>query len=328
MIRAAITAVEHHVPDRVLSNADLEKIVDTNDEWIVTRTGIKERRIVEPGTGASDLILPALQKMITDGRLVPEELDAIVVGTVTPDMIFPATACLIQDKIGAYNAFGFDLSAACSGFLYSLTTGAAFIESGRFKKVLVVGVDVMSAIVDYEDRTTCIIFGDGGGAVLLEAAPDENHIIDFKLRVDGSGIEHLHMKAGGSLRPPSHETVDNREHFVFQDGKQVFKAAVKDMADISAEVLESNGFRGEDVKLFVPHQANIRIIEAAAKRMKLRDDQVLINIEKYGNTTSGTIPIGLSEASREGRITKGDLVVLAAFGGGYTWGGMILRWAI
>ena len=327
MPKARITGVEHYVPSKVLSNKDLEKMVDTNDEWIVERTGITERRIAEKGTGASDLLAPAAAELIRKRGISAEEIDLIIVGTVTPDMLFPSTACMLQEKIGAKNAFCYDLSAACSGFLFSLATGASFIESGRYKKVLVCGADIMSSIIDYTDRSTCIIFGDGAGAVLLEPTEDENEaILDYQLHSDGSGAEFLHMKAGGSLRPASHETVDNKEHYIFQDGKQVFKAAVSDMAEVSHSILEKHGYTADDLTLFVPHQANKRIIDAAAKRLKLRDDQVMINLGKYGNTTSGTIPIGLSEAQKNGRIKKGDLVVLAAFGGGYTWGSIILRW--
>ena len=327
MTKARITGVEHYVPEKILSNKDLEKMVETNDEWIVERTGIKERRIVEKGTGVSDLFVPAVTQLLEKRGISAEELDAIVVGTTTPDMVFPSAGCLLQEKIGAKNAFCFDLQAACSGFLYALSTGANYIESGRFKKVLVCGGDVMSSIIDYEDRATCIIFGDGAGAVLLEPTENDDEAIqDFILRSDGSGRDFLHMKAGGSVKPASMETVEAREHYAFQDGKQVFKRAVKEMADVSAEILEKNNLSGDDVNLFVAHQANIRIIEAAAKRMKLPEEKVMINIQKYGNTTSGTIPIALSEAVKEGRLKKGDTVVLAAFGGGYTWGSMLLKW--
>lgn len=326
MPRAKIIGAEHFVPEKIVTNYDLEKIVDTNHDWIVSRTGIKERRLAEKGVGASDLLLPAVEKLLKSTNTQPEDLDLIIVGTVTPDMIFPSTACMLQQKINATNAFCFDVSAACSGFLYSLATGASYIESGRYKKVLVCGSDVMSSIVDYQDRATCIIFGDGAGAVLLEPSDDENTIMDWDLHSDGSGVEYLHMKAGGSLKPASYETIDNREHFVYQDGKQVFKAAVTEMANVSVEILEKHGYNGDDLTLFVPHQANLRILEAAAKRMKLPNEKVIVNLDKYGNTTSGTIPICLSEASKDGRIKKGDLVLLAAFGGGYTWGSMLLRW--
>ena len=327
MPKAKIVGVEHYVPEKVLSNFDLEKMVETNNEWIVSRTGIKERRIAEPGTGASDLLLPAVEQLLKNTNTDPSEIDLIIVGTVTPDMIFPSTACMLQEKIQAKNAFCFDISAACSGFLYSLSTGASYVETGRYKKVLVCGSDVMSSIVDYQDRATCIIFGDGAGAVLLEPTEDDNEaILDWKLHSDGGGVEFLHMKAGGSLKPASYDTIDSREHFVYQDGKQVFKSAVTAMADVSVDILEKHGYTGEDLKLFVPHQANLRILDAAARRMKLPNEKVIVNLDKYGNTTSGTIPICLSEASKDGTLKKGDLVLLAAFGGGYTWGSILLKW--
>lgn len=328
MAKAQITGIEHYVPEKILSNFDLEKMVETNNDWIISRTGIKERRISEKGTGSSDLLYPAVTKLLEKRGIAAEEIDLILVGTITPDRVFPSTACMLQEKIGAKNAWGYDISAACSGFLYALATGSSFIETGRYKKVLVCGVDVMSSIINYEDRNTCIIFGDGAGVALLEPTSDEdNHIMDYKLHADGAGNEFLNMKAGGSLHPASIETVTNKEHFVFQDGKQVFKSAVREMANVSADILERNGYSGDDIKLFVPHQANMRIVEAAAKRMNLPEDKVIINLDKYGNTTAGTLPICLSEAQKEGRIKKGDLVLLAAFGGGYTWGSTLLRWA-
>jgi 3-oxoacyl-[acyl-carrier-protein] synthase-3 len=327
MPKARIMGVEHYVPEKVLSNFDLEKMVETNNEWILERTGIKERRILEPGMGTSDLLVPAIEELLKKRGITAEEIDAIVVGTTTPDFIFPSTGTIIQEKIGAKNAFAYDMEAACSGFVYALSTGAMYIESGRYKKVLVCGGDVMSSIIDYEDRATCIIFGDGAGVVLLEPTEDENEaIIDFMMHSDGSGAEYLNMKAGGCVRPASHETIENKWHYVYQDGKQVFKRAVKEMSDVSAAILKKHNLTGDDVDLFVAHQANLRIIEAAAKRMKLPDEKVMINIEKYGNTTAGTIPIALSEAVKEGKLKKGDTVVLAAFGGGYTWGSVLIKW--
>jgi 3-oxoacyl-[acyl-carrier-protein] synthase-3 len=290
-ITAAITAIGGYVPENRLTNADLEKIVDTNDEWIRTRTGIDERRILnEPGKATSDLCVPAVMELCKKRGIHPEEIDCIIVGTVTPDMFFPSTANIVCDKSGAKNAWGFDLAAACSGFLYSLTTGAALIESGRYKKVVVVGADKMSAIVDYSDRSTCIIFGDGAGAVLLEPDNEGFGVLDSILRSDGSGKNVLHMKAGGSLKPASYETVANKEHFIYQEGQAVFKFAVKGMADVSAELLERNNLTGADIAWLVPHQANKRIIDATANRMGLSPDKVMINIQRYGNTTAGTIP--------------------------------------
>jgi 3-oxoacyl-[acyl-carrier-protein] synthase-3 len=325
-ITAAITAVGGYVPEDRLTNADLEKIVDTNDEWIRTRTGIVERRILrEPGKATSDLCVPAVLELCKKRQISPEEIDCIVVGTVTPDMFFPSTANIICDKVGARNAWGFDLAAACSGFLFSLTTGAMMIESGRYRKVVVVGADKMSAIVDYSDRTTCIIFGDGAGAVLLEPSEDGCGILDSILRTDGSGIQHLHMKAGGSLKPPSYETVANKEHFIYQEGQAVFKFAVKGMADVSAELMERNNLTGDDIAWLVPHQANKRIIDATARRMGLTPDKVMINIGRFGNTTAATIPLCLWEW--EEQLKKGSNLVLAAFGGGFTWGATLVKWA-
>jgi 3-oxoacyl-[acyl-carrier-protein] synthase-3 len=328
VIKAQITGIEHYVPEKVLSNFDLEKMVDTNDEWIVSRTGIRERHIVDKGVGASDLLFPAAQALLKKRGISAEEIDMIIIGTITPDHVFPSTACMLQAKLGAKNAWGFDVSAACSGFLYAMATGSSFIETGRYKKILVCGVDVMSSIIDYEDRATCIIFGDGCGVALLEPTDEnDNHIMDYKLHADGTGSQYLNMKAGGSIHPASIETVTNKEHYVFQDGKQVFKSAVTEMANVSADIMEQNGFSGDDLTLFVPHQANLRIVEAAAKRLSLPPEKVIVNLDRYGNTTAGTIPICLSEAQKEGRIKKGDLVLLSAFGGGYTWGSMLLRWA-
>ncbi len=325
-ITAAITAVEGYVPEYRLTNAELEKMVDTNDEWIKTRTGISERRILkEPGKASSDLAVPAVKKLLEKKNIDPLEIDCIVVGTVTPDMIFPATANIIADKVGAKNAWGFDISAACCGFLFSLQTGACLVESGRYKKVLVVGVDKMSAIVDYTDRSTCIIFGDGAGVVLLEPTVDETGLRDSILKTDGSGVEFLHMKAGGSKEPASIETVTEKKHFIFQEGKTVFKFAVKGMADVSEEIMKRNNLTADDVSWLVPHQANLRIIDATAHRMGLSTDKVMINIQRYGNTTAATIPLCLWEWEKQ--LKKGDNIILAAFGGGFTWGAIWVKWS-
>lgn len=325
-ITAAITAVGGYVPADKLTNADLEKIVDTTDEWIKTRTGIEERRILkEPGKATSDMVVPAVQELCRKRGIDPSEIDCLIVGTVTPDMVFPSTANLACHKLGATNAWGFDLAAACSGFLYALTVGTSLIESGRYKKVVVAGSDKMSAIVDYSDRTTCIIFGDGAGAVLLEPSSDDCGVLDSILRSDGGGAPHLHMKAGGSLRPASHETVDNKEHFAYQEGQPVFKAAVKGMADVSFELLERNGLTGNDIAWLVPHQANKRIIDATADRIGLAHDKIMLNIQRFGNTTAATIPLCLWEW--ESQLKKGDQIVLAAFGGGFTWGATLIKWA-
>ncbi|MCF7808110.1 MAG: ketoacyl-ACP synthase III [Candidatus Marinimicrobia bacterium] len=326
MIRAAITGVSSYVPEKVLTNFDLEKMVDTNDEWIVSRTGIRERHIAAENEASSDMAVKAIEKLLKETGTAATEIEAIIVATVTPDMMFPSTAALIQEKIGANRAWGYDLSGACSGFLFALKSGRSLIETGH-KKVIVVGVDTMSAILDYTDRNTCILFGDGAGAVLLEPTEDENFgIIDEILRVDGTGAEALFQRAGGSRRPASHETVDAREHFIYQDGKTVFKRASTDMANVSLEVLEKNHVKGEDVGIFIPHQANKRIIDVAARKAGFREDQVLLNIDKYGNTTAATIPLGLDEVVKEGRIKAGDLVLFAAFGAGYTWGSTLLRY--
>ncbi len=325
-INAAITAVGGYVPETRLTNADFERMVDTNDEWIKSRTGITERRILkEPGKATSDLGAPAVQLMCEKRGIDPEEIDVIICATVTPDMVFPATANIISHKVGAKHAWGFDLEAACSGFLYALTVGASLIESRRYKKVVVVGADKMSAIVDYSDRTTCVLFGDGAGAVLLEPNTEGFGILDSILKSDGSGKEFLHMKAGGSLKPPSAETVANKEHYIFQDGQPVFKAAVKGMADVSAELLEKNNLTGDDIAWLVPHQANKRIIDATANRMGLSHDKVMMNISRYGNTTAATIPLCLWDWKHD--LNKGDNIVLAAFGGGFTWGATLVKWA-
>jgi|SRR5690554_186767 len=325
---AIITALGMYVPDKVLDNAYFEKIVDTTDEWIRTRTGIKERRILEQGA-TSDLAIKAAQDLISTHNINPEEIDVIIVATVTPDMFFPATACIVQEKIGAKNAWGFDLSAACSGFLFAFQTGASFIEAGTYKKVLVIGADKMSSIVDYTDRNNCILFGDAAAAVLLEPTEDLKYgVQDSLLKVDGSGKEALHMKGGGSLNPSSHETVDKKMHYLYQDGKAVFKVAVKGMADISYELMVKNNLRGDDIKYLVPHQANLRIIDATAERMGISRDKVMINIDRYGNTTAATIPLCLVEYYRNGNIKKGDNLILSAFGAGYTWGAIYLVWGI
>jgi 3-oxoacyl-[acyl-carrier-protein] synthase-3 len=324
-ITAAITAIGGYVPDERLTNADLMKIVDTNEEWIRTRTGIEERRVLtEPGKATSDLCAPAVLELCKKRAISPEEIDCIIVGTVTPDMFFPSTANIICDKIGAKNAWGFDLAAACSGFLFSLTTGASLIESGRCKKVVVVGSDKMTSIVDYSDRSICILFGDGAGAVLLEPNYEGFGVLDSILRTDGSGGHYLHMKAGGSLKPASFETVAAKEHFIYQEGQAVFKFAVKGMADVSAELLEKNNLTGDDIAWLVPHQANKRIIDATARRMGISNEKVMININRYGNTTSGTIPLCLWDW--ESQLKKGDNLVLAAFGGGFTWGATLVKW--
>lgn len=325
-ITAAITAIGGYVPEDRLTNADLMKMVDTNEEWIRTRTGIEERRILKgEGKATSDLCVPAVLELCKKRGISPEEIDCLIVGTVTPDMFFPSTSNLVCDKIGAKNAWGFDLAAACSGFLFSLTTGTSLIESGRCKKVVVVGADKMSAIVDYSDRTTCIIFGDGAGAVLLEPNYEGYGILDSILKTDGSGCHYLHMKAGGSLHPSSFETVAAKQHYIYQEGQAVFKFAVKGMADVSAELLEKNHLTGEDIAWLVPHQANKRIIDATANRMGLSGDKVMININRYGNTTSGTIPLCLWDWEK--KLKKGDNLVFAAFGGGFTWGATLVKWA-
>lgn len=326
MIRAAITGVQGWVPEYILTNKELESMVDTNDEWIQTRTGIRERRILKgKDQGTSVMAVNAINGLLQKKGISPLEIDLIICATTTPDRQFPATANIIADKVGAKNAFGYDISAACSGFIYSLVTASKFIESGSHKKVIVVGADKMSSIVDYTDRQTCVIFGDGAGAVLLEPDESGNGIIDSILRSDGAGAQHLHQKAGGSMRPATHETVDAREHYIYQEGQAVFKFAVKGMADISAEILEKNNLTGNDVAWLVPHQANKRIIDATAKRMGLDESKVMINIDRYGNTTNGTIPLCLWEW--ESKLKKGDNIIIAAFGGGFTWGSIYLKWA-
>jgi 3-oxoacyl-[acyl-carrier-protein] synthase-3 len=327
LLRAKITAAAHYLPERRVTNLELQKTVDTSDDWIVERTGIRERRVAAKGQATSDLAAEAVKSLLQKRGIDASEIDLIIVGTVTPDMFFPSTACLVQHKIGAKKAWGFDLSGACSGFIYALATGVQFIATGAHKKVLVIGADVMTSIIDFEDRATCVLFGDGAGAVLLEpAGPGEVGIMDSLLRSDGSGGEYLYMPAGGSLNPPTVETVQRKMHYVHQDGKNVFRYAVRGMADISAEILEKNSIPSSDIKLYIPHQANLRIIKAAVDRMKLNDAQVAINIDRFANTTAGTIPICLSEAVECGKIQKGDKVLMASFGAGWTWGSILMQW--
>ena len=325
-IHAAITAVHCYVPDYILTNKELETMVDTNDEWITSRTGIKERRIQKgEGLGTSDLAVPAVQGLLKKRGIGADEIDLIIFCTTSPDMPFPATANILAHKVGASNAWGFDLQAACSGFLFGLATGSQFIETGKHKKVLVIGADKMSSMVDYQDRATCIIFGDGCGCALLEPNTEGYGVIDSILKSDGAGIPYLHQKAGGSVKPASHATVDAREHYAYQEGQAVFKFAVTNMADVAAEVMERNNLKSEDIAWLVPHQANKRIIDATANRTGVSSDKVMINIERYGNTTNGTIPLCLWEW--EDKLKKGDNLILAAFGGGFTWGSIYLKWA-
>lgn len=325
-MKAHITATSRFLPERILTNADLEKMVDTSDEWIQSRTGIKERRIVAEGQATAYMSTQVARDLLERSGRQPEEIDAIIIATVTPDMLFPSTAALVQNNIGANNAWGYDLSAACSGFVFALQSGASLIESGTCKSVMVIGADTMSSIIDWTDRNTCVLFGDGAGGVLLETGTDQYGVLDSILRIDGSGGKFLHMPAGGSLHPASHSTVDKKMHFIKQDGKSVFKFAVKGMADISAEILEKNNVPGDEISLFIPHQANKRIIDAAAARCGMTNDQVLMNIDKYGNTTAGTIPIGLDEAVEQGRLQDGDYILIASFGAGFTLGSSLIRW--
>jgi 3-oxoacyl-[acyl-carrier-protein] synthase III len=325
-INAAITAVGGYVPDHKLTNKDLETMVETNDEWIRTRTGVEERRILKgQGLGSSDMGVEAVKDLCAKRGISPDEIDCLICATVTPDMVFPATANIICDKAGISNAFSFDIGAACSGFLYALTTGTALVESGRYKKVIVVGVDKMSSIVDYSDRATCIIFGDGAGAILLEPSSDETGVKDSILRSDGSGRQYLHMKAGGSVKPATVETVLAKEHYIYQEGQAVFKFAVKGMADVSYELMERNNLTADDIAWLVPHQANLRIIDATANRMNLPKEKVMVNIQKYGNTTAATLPLCLWDWEKQ--LHKGDNLILAAFGGGFTWGATWVKWA-
>ena len=323
-LTAAITAVQGYVPDDILSNEDLSKLVDTSDEWIMSRTGIKERRIMRNG-GSSDMAAAAVKQLLEKKGIDPMEIDLVICGTVTPDHPFPSTANILSDKTGMKNAWSFDVNAACSGFLFALATGSQFIETGKYKKVIVVGVDKMTSIVDYQDRTTCVIFGDGAGAVLLEPNTEGLGLQDFILHSDGSGREFLVQPAGGSMHPASIETVENRMHYVKQEGQSVFKFAVTNMADVSAKIMEKNQLTSDDVQWLVPHQANLRIIDATANRMGLSKEKVMINIEKYGNTTAGTLPLCLWDYEKQ--LKKGDTLVLSAFGGGFTWGAIYLKWA-
>ena len=325
-ITAAITGIQGYVPDYILTNKELATMVDTNDEWITSRTGVKERRILKgEGKGSSDMGAEAVKGLLKKTNTTAEEIDLIICATATPDMIFPSTACIIADKVGAKNAFAYDIMAACSGFLFSVDTASKFIESGSYKKIIVVGADKMSSIVDYTDRSTCILFGDGAGAVLLEPSEKGLGIQDSILKSDGSGRNFLYLKAGGSVKPASHETIDAKEHFMVQDGQTVFKAAVKSMADVSEEIMNRNNLTADDVAWLVPHQANKRIIDATARRMGVGEDKVMLNIQKYGNTTNATIPLCLWEWEKQ--LNKGDNIILAAFGGGFTWGSIYLKWA-
>jgi 3-oxoacyl-[acyl-carrier-protein] synthase III len=327
-IRAKISALGTYVPPRLLTNADLEKMVDTTNDWIMSRVGIRERHIVEKGVATSDLAVEAAKKALANRGFAPTDIEALIVGTVTPDMLFPSTACLVQHKLGAKGAWGFDISAACSAFLYSLQTGAQFIASGVHKRVLVIGADVMSSVIDYTDRATCVIFGDGAGAAILEPAEDDSvGLIDFIHEVDGSGGCYLYMPGGGSLHPSSHETVDKRMHYVHQDGQQVFKFAVRKQTEVCEKLLTRNGLKGSDIDAFIPHQANVRIINATAERLELRPASVIVNIEQYGNTTAGTIPLAMNTAIEQGKLKKGSLVMLASVGAGFTVGATLLRWA-
>ena len=325
-MKAKITATAKYLPERTLTNSDLEKMVETTDDWIKSRTGIEKRHLVGEGEATSDMGKEVALKLLKKSGKSADEIDLILVATSTPDFPVVSTAALVQDKIGAKNAWGYDIVAACTGFVYAMETGAKFIESGSYNNVIVIGADTMSSIIDYTDRNTCVIFGDGGGGVLLEPTQEDTGIIDSILHIDGSGHKYLTVPAGGSANPASKETLDNKMHYVYQDGKTVYKFAVKNMANVSKEILDNNKLHGSDVKLFIPHQANRRIIDAAAKRCGLKDNQVLVNINKYGNTTAGTIPIALDEAVETGRLNKNDLLLLAAFGGGFTWGSMLIRW--
>jgi 3-oxoacyl-[acyl-carrier-protein] synthase-3 len=325
--KVKISALGTYVPPRLLTNADLATMVDTSDEWIMQRIGIRERHIVDKGVATSDLAVEAAKNALAERGLPASDMEAFIVGTVTPDMLFPSTACLVQHKLGASKVWGFDLSAACSAFVYALQTGAQFIATGAHKKVMVIGADVMSSIIDYTDRSTCVIFGDGAGAVILEPADEDLGLIDFIHEIDGSGGCSLYMPGGGSLHPSTHETVDKKMHFVHQDGGAVFKFAIRKMNEVCEKILQRNGFTVGDLNLFIPHQANKRIISATAERLGLKDEQIVINIDRYGNTTAGTIPLAMDTARQEGRLKKGDLVLLASVGAGFTVGATLLRWA-
>ena len=325
-MKAKISATAKYLPKKTLTNKDLEKMVETSDEWILSRTGIEKRHLVEEGEATSDMCKHVANELLRKSNKRPEEIDLILIATSTPDFPVVSTAALVQDKIGATNAWGYDIVAACTGFVYAMETGAKLVESGKYQNVIVIGADTMSSIIDYTDRNTCIIFGDGAGGVLLEPSENDNGVLDSILCADGSGEKYLTVPAGGSLNPASKDTVNKRMHYVYQDGKTVFKFAVKNMADVSKQILDNNNLTGENIKLFIPHQANKRIIDAAAERCGLRDDQVLVNINKYGNTTAGTIPIALDDAVEEKMLEKGDILLFAAFGGGFTWGSMLIKW--
>jgi 3-oxoacyl-[acyl-carrier-protein] synthase-3 len=323
---AVITATGSYFPEKVIPNSHFESYLDTSDEWITTRTGIKERRKAEKGIGNSELAVKACKQALERRGMDASELDAIIVATVTPDMMFPATACLVQDKLGAKNAFGFDLLGACSGFVYAYSTASMMIESGRFEKIMVVGSEICSTFLDYNDRNTCVLFGDGAGAVIIEATDEDLGLIDVELQVDGSGGKYLYMPGGNSLNPATHETIDKNMHVVHQEGREVYKRAVVKMYRVTESILKRNNFSGKDLKLFVPHQANLRIIESVGSKLKLKDEQIMVNIHKYGNTTAATIPTCLDEASQNGTLKKGDLVCITAFGAGFTWGSALMRW--
>jgi len=328
-MRAMITGLGHSVPETRLTNQDLEKLVDTNDKWITSRTGIKERRVLGKDKGTSDMAVQAAINAMAQRNISADDIDLIIVATVTPDMIVPSTAAFVQKKLNARNCWGYDLNAGCSGFVCALATGAQFIESGRHQKVLVIGADKMTAIMDYQERNTCILFGDGAGAVILEPCPDnDNGIIDFSMHLDGTGEKFLCMPGGGSLHPATHETVDKRLHYLYQEGKTVFKYAIRGISEDSAELLEKNRLSSNDVDVFIPHQANIRIMEAVADKLKLDPDKMVVNIEKYGNTTAATIPLAMSEAYQQGKMHPGDLILLSAFGAGFAWGSILFKWAI
>lgn len=327
-MKAKITATARYLPKRTLSNFDLEKMVDTTDEWIRSRTGIENRHIVAEGEATSDMGTQIAKQLLAQSKKSAEDIDLILVATSTPDFPVVSTAALVQDKIGAANAWGFDIVAACTGFVYAMETGSKMIESGQYKNVIVIGADTMSSIIDYTDRNTCIIFGDGGGGILLEPSENEHGVLDSILYTDGSGSKYLTVPAGGSLHPASIDTIKKKMHYVYQDGKTVYKFAVKNMAKVSKQILDKNGLKGKDIKLFIPHQANKRIIDAAAERCGLQNDQVFVNVNRYGNTTAGTIPLAIDEAVEMNLLAEGDLLLLAAFGGGFTWGSMLIRWGI
>ncbi|MBT8358693.1 MAG: ketoacyl-ACP synthase III, partial [Deltaproteobacteria bacterium] len=327
-MQAIISAVGHYTPENKLTNKDLEEMVDTNDEWITTRTGIKERRILGKGKGTSFMAVKAAEMLLSQRNISADELDLIIIATVTPDMPVPSTAALVQKELNASNCWGFDLNGGCTGFVYALSVATQFVENGIHQKIMVIGADKMSAIIDYEDRNTCVLFGDGAGAVLIEPSNSNVGIKDFILHMDGSGCHSLYVPAGGSLQPASEETISQRKHFVSQDGKSVFKRAVKDMADVSLQIVEKNDLTGEDIRFLIPHQANFRIIDAVAKKMGLNKDHVVINIGNYGNTTAATIPLAMSEAYQDRKIKKGDWIVISAFGAGYTWGSCLIKWAM